>query len=312
MPDDATITAPKANAQTPWAGSRLGPVGVWTRLGLTSAGNARRVAAEIEQLGYGSIWFGESPTHKEAFGHASLLLNATSDVVVGTGIASIWARDAIAMANGAATLGEAFPARFLLGVGVSHAPQVSSRGHHYERPLTRMAGYLGEMDAATYLAPPPQPRVPRVIAALGPRMLELARDKADGAHPYLVTPRHSARARAVLGPGKLLIPEQKIVLEHDKDRARAIARKHLAFYLTVRNYMRSLNNLGFTDDEFADGGSDRLVDALVAWGNPAAIRERVQQHLDAGADTVLVQVLSDDGDAGVAQLTELAPELLSR
>ena len=310
------ITADPSSASLPAAAKafdadRLGRVGVWTRFGLAAAQDARAAVGEIEQLGYGSVWFGESPKHKEAFSHAALLLAATSKLIIGTGIANIWARDPTAMANAAATLGEAFPGRFVLGMGVSHAPQVTDRGHQYSRPVEHMASYLAAMDDVTYLAPPPVPRVPKVLAALGPRMLELASTRADGAHPYLVTPRHTAMARSILGPRKLLVPEQKVILERDPEVARASARKHLRFYITLPNYARSIESQGLPATEFEKEISDRVVDELIAWGPPAAIGNRVRQHLDAGATSVLIQILSDGPNLGVDELRALAPELIA-
>jgi probable F420-dependent oxidoreductase len=290
---------------------RLGPVGVWSvLLGMRSADEERAAVAEIEQLGYGAFWFGEGPSSKESFAHAGILLAATRQMIVATGIANIYARDPIAMNNGANALAEAYPGRFLLGMGVSHAPTVKARGHDYDRPLRAMRTYLDAMDAARYAPPPPPEPLPRVLAALRPRMLELARDRAHGAHPYLVTPAHTARARQTLGDSPLLAPEQGVVLESDPGRARAVARQHLANYLELPNYVNSWRQEGFGDPDFADGGSDRLVDALVAWGDADAIAARVVEHLDAGADHVAVQPVTTDPDRALTELRELAPALV--
>ncbi|MEU5238195.1 LLM class F420-dependent oxidoreductase [Streptomyces lydicus] len=291
--------------------SRIGRIGVWHGgLGRIPAVTARRAAAEIEQLGYGALWFGEGPGTKEAFSHAALLLAATERITVATGIANIWGRDAAA-ANGAAhTLAEAYDGRFLLGLGASHAPIVSLRGHTYAKPLAAMRDYLDGMDAAPYEGPVAEPPPARVLAALGPKMLELARDRAAGAHPYLVPTDHTARAREILGDGPLLAPEQAVVLETDPAKARAAARAHTRFYLELPNYVGNLRRFGFGDDDFTGGGSDRLVDALVAWGDVDAVRRRVQEHLDAGADHVALQPLAADGDLGLDQLRELAPALI--
>ncbi|MFG2400087.1 LLM class F420-dependent oxidoreductase [Streptomyces lydicus] len=290
--------------------SRIGRIGVWHGgLGRIPAATARRAAAEIEQLGYGALWFGEGPGTKEAFSHAALLLAATERITVATGIANIWGRDAAA-ANGAAhTLAEAYDGRFLLGLGASHAPIVSLRGHTYAKPLAAMRDYLDGMDAAPYEGPVAEPPPARVLAALGPKMLELARDRAAGAHPYLVPTDHTARAREILGDGPLLAPEQAVVLETDPAKARAAARAHTRFYLDLPNYVGNLRRFGFDDDDFTGGGSDRLVDALVAWGDVDAVRRRVQEHLDAGADHVALQPLAADGDLGLDQLRALAPAL---
>ncbi|MFI1433555.1 LLM class F420-dependent oxidoreductase [Streptomyces lydicus] len=290
--------------------SRIGRIGVWHGgLGRIPAATARRAAAEIEQLGYGALWFGEGPGTKEAFSHAALLLAATERITVATGIANIWGRDAAA-ANGAThTLAEAYDGRFLLGLGASHAPIVSLRGHTYAKPLAAMRDYLDGMDAAPYEGPVAEPPPARVLAALGPKMLELARDRAAGAHPYLVPTDHTARAREILGDGPLLAPEQAVVLETDPAKARAAARAHTRVYLELPNYVGNLRRFGFDDDDFTGGGSDRLVDALVAWGDVDAVRRRVQEHLDAGADHVALQPLAADGDLGLDQLRALASAL---
>ncbi|MEU3709544.1 TIGR03620 family F420-dependent LLM class oxidoreductase [Streptomyces catenulae] len=293
---------------------RIGRVGVWHGgLGRLPAAVARRAAAEIERLGYGALWVGEGPTTKEAFTHAGLLLAATGRLTVATGIANIWARDAAAAQAATRTLAEAYDGRFLLGLGASHAPLVGARGHTYAKPLAAMRGYLDAMDGAAYEGPAPAAEPGRVLAALGPKMLELARDRASGAHPYFVPVAHTARAREVLGDGPLLAPEQAVLLESDPATARALAREHhVSRYLTLSNYVGNLRRFGFDDEDFAGGGSDRLVDALVAWGDVDAIRRRVRDHLDAGADHVAVQPLTAEAtDAGLGQLTELAPALLA-
>ncbi len=189
---------------------RLGRVGVWGALALRPTAEERRAAAELERLGYGALWFGEGPASKEAFTHAAILLGATQRIVVATGIANIYGRDATAMQNAALALADAHPGRFVLGLGISHAPLVQARGHDYGQPVTAMLEYLDAMERVKY-APPPPPEPPaRVLAALRRRMLELARDRTDGAHPYLVTPEHTARARTVLGREPILAPEQGV------------------------------------------------------------------------------------------------------
>jgi len=281
-------------------------VGAWLgSIGLQRAAVEREAVRELERLGYGTIWFGESPSNKEALSHAALLLDATERVRVATGIASIWLRSPAAAHNGALTLGEAHPGRFVLGLGVSHAPLVSLLGREYRRPLTAMREYLEAIDGFEYRATPPAEPVPRVLGALAPRMLELARDRADGAHPYLVTVEHTSRAREILGTGPLLAPEQGFVLETDPVRARTVAREHLAFYAQAENYRRSWLRLGFGEDEI-DTLGDRLVDALVAWGEPEAVAARVEEHLAAGADHVALQAL---GPEPVDQLRRLGPAL---
>lgn len=289
----------------------LGRVGLWTfQLDLQPASVAREVAAELDELGYGALWLPEA-VGREPFVNSALLLGATRRIVVATGIASIWARDAMTMAAGQLTLAEAHPERFLLGIGVSHQPMVDLvRGHQYEKPLTRMRTYLDAMDAAIYVAPRPDD-APRVLAALGPKMLQLAAERALGAHPYFVPVEHTAFAREELGAGPLLCPEQAVVLATDPEAARAAARLHMATYLALPNYTNNLRRLGWSDDDLAAGGSDRLVDAIVAWGDEDAIVGRVRQHLDAGADHVCVQVLDSTTTAlPLAQWRSLAPALL--
>jgi probable F420-dependent oxidoreductase len=290
----------------------LGRVGIWSFvLDLQPMKRGRELAAEIEELGYGAIWVPDA-VGRDPLVHATLLLGGTRRIAVGTGIAQIWGRDPMTMNAGWKTVSEAFPGRFVLGLGVSHQPMVEGlRGQTYVRPLTAMREYLDRMDAALYLAaePPEPPR--RVLAALGPKMLRLAAERADGAHPYNVPPEHTAQAREILGPQKLLAPEQAVLLETDPAEARRIGRKHVATYLDLPNYMNNLRRFGITDDDIADGGSERLVDTLVAWGDADAIRARVQAHLDAGADHVAVQVLKPERTAvPLDDWRELAPALL--
>ncbi|TMB14181.1 MAG: LLM class F420-dependent oxidoreductase [Deltaproteobacteria bacterium] len=288
----------------------LGRVGIWTfAFELQPAARVREAAAEIEGLGYGAIWIPEA-LGREALSHAAVLLAATRRIPVATGIANIWARDAMAMAAGQKTLAEAWPGRFLLGIGVSHAPIVGMRGHGYDRPLTFMRQYLDAMDAAIYNAPPPA-AAPRVIGALAPKMLALAAERTEGAHPYFVPPEHTRRARAALGPGKLLAPEQAVVLERDATVARGVARRHMQMYLQLPNYVNNLRRLGFGDDDLQRGGSDRLVDAIVAWGDVGAVVDRVRAHHEAGADHVCIQVLPREATAlPVPEWQTLAAALL--
>jgi probable F420-dependent oxidoreductase len=250
--------------------------------------------AELESLGYGAFWFGEAPGGKEAFTRAATLLAASSSIVIGTGIASIWGRDPLNAASAIRTIGEAFPGRFIAGLGVSHRPAVEARGETYERPFTAMRNYLTAMAAAHHESPPPDESVPVVLAALRPRMLELAKTAADGAHPYFVPVEHTVRAREILGPGKLLAPELAVVLESDPTEARRLARLHTgSFYLQAPNYVENLRWLGWGDDDLAGSGSDALVDAIVAWGDEAAIVSRIKEHLDAGADHVCIQPVTE-------------------
>ena len=290
----------------------LGPVGIWTFvLDLQPIARAREVAAELEELGYGAIWVPDA-VGRDPLVHAALLLGGTNRIAVGTGIAQIYGRDPMTMTGGWKTISEAFPGRFVLGLGVSHQPMVEGlRGQTYGPPLTAMREYLDRMDTAMYVAAEPTEPPRRVLAALGPKMLALAAERADGAHPYNVPPEHTARARDVLGPAKLLAPEQAVLLETDPVEARRIGREHMAIYLDLPNYMNNLRRFGITDDDIADGGSDRLVDMLVAWGGVDAVRARVQAHLDAGADHVAVQVLTPErGTLPLDDWRKLAPALL--
>ncbi|GGP05934.1 LLM class F420-dependent oxidoreductase [Nonomuraea glycinis] len=285
---------------------RMGRVGVWNgTLGGESAAFEREAAAEVERLGFKTLWIGETPTGKEALVHSALLLGATRHLMVATGIASIWGRDATAAANGADALAEAFDGRFVLGLGVSHAPAVAARGHDYSRPVSAMRTYLDAMDATKYSGPLPEP-APRLLAALRPNMLELAARRAQGAHPYFVPVEHTARARAVLGPEPILAPEQTVVLDTDPARARRTARRFMSLYLALPNYVNNLRELGWRDEDFADGGSDALVDAIVAWGEPDKIIDRVRAHLDAGADHVCIQPLADTPRDALEHLRVLA------
>jgi probable F420-dependent oxidoreductase len=240
------------------------------------------------------------------------LLSATEHLVIATGIASLYARSAMTMAAGWKTLTEAFPERFLLGVGVSHAPAVEGfHAQSYDKPYSTMVTYLDAMDRALYFAAAPTNAPRRVLAALGPKMLQLSAQRAMGAHPYFTTPEHTAIARAALGADSLLAPEQMVVLETDPATARATARGAMAMYLGLPNYTNNLLRLGFSEDDIANGGSDRLVDAIVVWGDVEAVRARVAAHHDAGADHVCIQVLPADGTSmPMAQWRELAPALL--
>ncbi|HZQ65617.1 MAG TPA: TIGR03620 family F420-dependent LLM class oxidoreductase [Gaiellaceae bacterium] len=294
-------------------GTRLGRVGVWLgRLGWMPAAVEREASARIESLGFGTLWYSESHSNKEALSHGALLLAATERITVASGIANVYARDPTAAAAGANALAEAYPGRFLLGLGVSHPTQVAPRGHEYRSPVATMRDYLDAMDAAGYEGPTPAEPFPRVLAALRPRMLELAAQRADGAHPYLVTVEHTRRARELLGNGPLLAPEQFVLLEPDASAARDAARTALSWYLQQPNYANALRWLGFGDEDLAPIASDRLVDALVAWGDEEAVAERVRAHLEAGADHVCVQPIGRGRDElGLDQLDRLAPALLA-
>jgi probable F420-dependent oxidoreductase len=285
-----------------------GPVGLWTAAldALEPAAAAEQVAA-LDEQGWDALWFGEA-YGREAFTASALYLGASRRLAVATGIASIYGRDAVA-ANAAGRLLQALhPGRFVLGLGVSHAPLVERmRGHAYGRPLTAMREYLDAMDAAPCFAAGADVPPPRVLAALGPAMLALARDRTAGAHPYLVTPEHTASAREVLGEGPLLAVEQSVVLSDDPDVVRERAHWHLEIYTGLPNYRNSWLRQGFTQDDFPRGGSDRLKQSLVV-GGEQAIADRVREHLEAGADHVCLQVLgAGPTDVPVDDWARLAP-----
>ena len=309
------MTAHQDISRATSAAARLGSVGAWSfGLDRLPIADAIRVARTVEDLGFGSLWIAEGAASREALSHAAVLLGATSRLVVATGIASIWARDPAAMAAGARTLADAFPGRFILGIGVSHAGAVGRRGHEYAtRPLTKMREYLDAMDTAPLYSPEPDPPVTRVLAALRPRMIELAAQRADGVHSYFVPVEHTRRARAVVGPSALLVPEQAVVLARDPDTARTVARTHTSHYLARANYRENLRSLGFPAAELQYGGSDALVDALVAWGDEAAVGTRVQEHLDAGANHVVLQPITASPGAreAIEQFTRLAAAVIT-
>jgi probable F420-dependent oxidoreductase len=273
----------------------LAPIGIWTHaLDVVPLSRSQELAAELEELGYGAVWLPEV-AGRDIILHMGMLLTATDHLVAASGIANIWARDAVTMTGGIKGLTEAFPERALLGLGVSHQPLVEDlRGHDYRKPLAAMRAYLDAMDNSPYQAQRPDTPVRRVLAALGPKMLALAAEKTEGAHSYFVTPEHTASAREVLGANRLLCPEQAVVLETDPARAREIGRTHTKTYVRLPNYQNNLRRHGFGDEDFADGGSDRLIDAIVAWGDEATVVDRVKQHFDAGADHVCVQVIIED------------------
>lgn len=292
---------------------KLSGTGVWSAgLAASSADEASEAAAELEELGYSSLW-------APAFGadwsdSIDVLLSATRRVVVATGILSIWVAAAEDTASRTARMDQQFGGRFLLGLGVSHAPLVEAMGGgaRYERPLRAMDAYLDTLDGVRE----PVSVEHRVIAALGPKMLEISRRRSGGSFPYNVTPEHTALAREALGPSKLLVTEQAVLLSDDASQARRIGREFLTHYLGLPNYANNLRRLGFSDDDLANGGSDRLVDALIAWGDVEDIARRVAQHREAGADSVCIQVVSEGGVAGMVALPReawrrLAPALTS-
>jgi probable F420-dependent oxidoreductase len=272
-----------------------------------SAATAAAFAKRVEDRGYGALWIPEG-RGRNALVLSSWLLCHTKRLIVATGIANIYARDPVAMAGGQRTLAEQSDGRFLLGVGVSHRPTVEGvRGHTYGKPVPTMRAYLQAMREAPYGAPQPSARPLTIVAALGPRMMALSSELADGAHPYNTTPEHSAQARTILGPGKLLCPEVWVLLETDRVKARSTARRTLSRYLQLENYVNGWRRQGFGDADLAGGGSDRFLDAMVAWGDEGAIRARIQQHWDAGADHVCIQPISppDSQDTTAERVLDL-------
>ena len=289
---------------------QLGKLGVWVSMDSMTAAAAAAFAKRVENWGYSALWIPESRGRNALVQSAWLLAN-TDRLIVATGIANIYARDAMAMASGQRGLNEQSEGRFLLGVGVSHQGMVQQlRGHTYGKPVPTMRAYLAAMREAPYQAPPPPERPLTVVAALGPRMMKLSAELADGAHPYNTTPEHTAEARAILGQGKLLCPEVWVLLETDPAKARQAAREALSRYLQLDNYVNAWRRQNFSDTDLAGGGSDRFLDSLVAWGDESVIRTRIQEYWDAGADHVCIQPISSQGTRQVVDekiLDLLAP-----
>jgi probable F420-dependent oxidoreductase len=252
----------------------------------------RQIAAEIEGLGYGTLWYGEGVI-REAFAQGAIFLGATSTLVVASGIANIWARDPMAMAAGARALAEAWPRRFILGLGVSHAPMVAARGHDYARPLSAMRAYLNSMAEAHWRGPA-APMPPIVLAALGPRMVKLAAERTAGAYPYFTTADHIRQVRDQLGPELFMAADLPVVLSTDRTEARTIGGGHTKFYLGAENYRNNLLRLGWKQVDLEWPGSDELFDSIVAWGDVETVRKRVDQLFSAGADQVVLNLISKD------------------
>ena len=289
----------------------IGRIGVWTGiLDAHATSVAQDAVRTLESFGFGTLWIPEA-VGRDPFVASANYLAATTTLKLATGIANIYARDPMTTAACQKTLAEAYPGRFLLGLGVSHKHLVFNvRKHDYSKPLQYMRDYLAAMQSALFMAVGPSEDPGLVIAALGPKMLELAATQCAGAHPYFTTPEHTATARQIMGPKALLAPEQMVVLETSPERARAVARTGMSVYLRAPNYLNNLLRLGFSEADFADGGSDRLVDAVVAWGSLQDIKARVQAHHDAGADHVCVQVLRADREVPLVEWRELAGALL--
>jgi probable F420-dependent oxidoreductase len=290
----------------------MGPIGAWSwGVHQLSAARATAVTSELARLGYPLLWIPEVVGSKEILAHAGMLLAGQPRLAVATGIANIYARDPMAMANGAKALGEAWPGRFVLGLGVSSERTVTLRGSSYGPPVATMRAYLDALAAAPYAGPEPEPVVPLVLAALGPHMLNLTAERADGAHPFFAPVEHTAFARRTLGADPWLAVAQPIVLTSDPAAARRTARAFAGHYVTLPHHRANLARFGFGDADLAGQGSDRLIDALVAWGDVAAVAGRVRAQLDAGADHVGLMVRTDESsDPGLAAYRELAAALV--
>jgi probable F420-dependent oxidoreductase len=287
----------------------LGKLGVWTWLDAYSAGEAADFARKLEDWGYTALWVPEA-VGRDPFTFLGYLAGQTERLVFATGIANIYARDPMTMKAIHQTLSELATGRFVLGLGVSHQHLVSKvRGHEYGKPLTAMQNFLNAMENALYMGAVPDEPAPIVLAALRDKMLDLASTRTAGAHPYLVPPEHTARARKVMGDDAWLCPEQMVILETDATKARKVARDQLAVYLSLPNYQNNLRQFGFDDADFADRGSDRLVDAIVVWGDEQTIAERIEAHHSAGANHVCIQPFRPDGQPGpdLRALEALAP-----
>ncbi len=275
--------------------TEIGRLGVWASLDGLSAPDAAAFAQRLEAWGYSALWIPEA-VGRDPFSLIGYLAAKTESLVFATGIANIYARDPMTMKSVHKALGELAPGRFVLGLGVSHEHLVKRvRGHDYTKPLSTMRSYLDSMEAALYMGAQPAEEAPIVLAALRDKMLGLAASRTRGAHPYLVPPAHTARAREVMGPDAWLCPEQMVLLETDPEKARAVARANLNVYIGLPNYQNNIKQFGFTDEDFADGGSDHLVDEIIAWGDESTIRARIQAHWDAGADHVCIQAFRSDG-----------------
>jgi probable F420-dependent oxidoreductase len=276
----------------------IGKIGIWFFLDGMNAADSVAFARKVEKHGYGALWIPEA-VGREPFAHAAYLAAHTEKVVFATGIANIYARDPITMSASSKTVAELSGGRFLLGVGVSHKPQVSNlRGHSYDKPYSYMKEYLPKMKSALYRAPLPKEEVPVVIAALHPKMLALAAEQTNGTHTYFVTPEHTAKTRAAIGPKPWICAAQAVILETDATKARAMARTYMKTYVPrLPNYTNNLKNLGWQDKDFENGGSDALVDAIVAWGSADKIRDRIDAHLKAGATHVCILPIRVDNES---------------
>jgi len=273
----------------------IGKHGLWFFLDGLTAPESAEFARKVEKFGYSALWLPEA-VGREPFAHIGYLAAKTDSLIFATGIANIWARDAITMAAASKTVAELSGGRFLLGIGVSHKPLVSNlRGHNYDKPYSFMKEYLPKMKGALYMAPAPKEPVPVVLAALHPKMLALSASEANGTHTYFVPPEHTAKARAQIGPNAMLCAAQAVILETDATKARTAARAYMKTYVPrLPNYTNNLKALGWADSEFENGCSDKLVDAIVAWGTEDKIRDRIEAQLKAGASHVCILPLRSD------------------
>ena len=285
---------------------RLDGTGVWSsQMRYGDPGLIRESAAELDELGYRAIWIPD--VGGDVLGSVELLLDAAPRIGVATGILNVWMQDPVEVAGRRASWDDAWQRRFTLGLGVSHAPLIDhGNPGRYTKPYSKMVDFLDALDGA----PVPYPVEARVLAALGPRMLGLAHDRAAGAHPYFVPPEHVVQARQVLGPAATIAVELAVVLDSDPSSARQTARRHAATYVGLPNYTNNLRRFGFVDEDFAEQGSNRLVDAIVAWGDLDTVARRVAAMRDAGADHVCIQVIRPDDQIPRADWRRLAPALL--
>ena len=271
---------------------QLGKLGVWHPIDRLDGGEIKRFLRTVEDLGYSTLWYPEALGY-ESLSVAGFMLANTTRLIIGSSIANIYARDPFTARRGLRTLSSLYDDRFILGLGVSHAPMVEGvRGHLYEKPVPAMRRYL----EGVYEKPANAAEWPVVIAALGPLMLKLAAERAAGAVPYNVTPEHTRAARAALGPDKILAVEQKVCLVTDPAAARVIARRELRRYMTLTNYRNNWLRIGFTEEDLADGGSDRFIDAMVLWGDPDTVSRGLRAHLEAGANQICIQPVHAEGD----------------
>jgi probable F420-dependent oxidoreductase len=277
---------------------QVGKLGVWYPIDRLDGARIKRLLRTVEDPGYSTFWYPEALGY-ESLSIASFMLANSTRLIVGSSIANIYARDPFTARRGLRTLSDLYDNRFILGLGVSHAPMVQRRGHEYEKPVPTMRRYLDGL----YEDPRNATEWPVVIAALGPLMLKLASERTAGAVPYNVTPKHTREARAALGPDKLLVVEQKVCLEVDPIAARDLARRELHRYMTLTNYRNNWLRIGFTEGDLADGGSDRFLDAMVLWGDAATIGHGIRAHLEAGANQVCIQPVHAEGDTRVRDRT---------